>query len=103
MQEGAVLLGGFGLAHAAEHFNACCLELGDAAAGYAGIGIIQGNHHPAQARGNHRLRAGGRAAVVAAGLERHVERAAFGAITGAAQGHYFGVGFTGLAVVALAH
>ena len=53
VQEGAVLLGGFGLAHAADDFNACGLELGDAAAGHAGIRIIKGNHHPAQACGNH--------------------------------------------------
>ncbi len=55
VQEGAILLGGFGLAHAADHLNPCGFELGDAAAGHTGIGISQGNHHPAQARSNHRF------------------------------------------------
>ena len=55
MQEGAVLLGGFGLAHAADHLQTCSPQLGDATTSYPGIGITEGHHHSAQSSGKNRF------------------------------------------------
>ena len=66
-----------------------------ALAGYQRIGVLQGDHHAANASGDQRIAAGRRAPLMGAGLQRHIHRAACHRCTPAgriAQRHDFGVG-----------
>ena len=54
-------------------------------------GIARSDHHPTDPRRDHRGRAGGSLAVVAAGLERHHEGAGAGRLPRSLQRHHLGV------------
>jgi hypothetical protein len=103
VDEGAVELACFRLAHRFNHLDARLAQLCDAVAGNAWIGIAHRHHHAFHAGGDQGLAAGGGAAVVAAGLQRHHGGAVVGPRTGASQGMHLSVGCTGPLVKPLAH
>jgi len=86
-----------------DHLDPGRLQLGHAAAGHPRIGIVHGHHHPRHPGCDQGFAAGGRAAVVAAGLEGHHRGAALGPFSGLAQGPHFGVGPAGFGMEAFAH
>ena len=103
VNEGPVEGAGLGLGYAGDHLDARGPQLGEAAPRHLGVGIGHGHHHPGDAGGDHRLAAGGGAAVVAAGLQGHHQGAAAGPLARLGQGAHLGVGLAGPVVIALPH
>ena len=102
MQKGPVLLAGLLAQHTTDHLQPRLPQLTDAAPIHPGIGILKGDHNAANARAQHRLTAGGRAAVVAAGFKGDHEGSAPGRIPGLPQGTHLGMGVSGPGMKAFA-
>ena len=103
MQKGPVLLASLLAQHTTDHFQPRLPQLPDAAPIHPGIGILQGDHNAANARAKHRLTAGGRAAVVAAGFKGDHEGSAPGRIPGLPQRTHLGMGVPSPGMKAFAH
>ena len=103
MPKGAIESLGLRPAHPLDHLQASGPQLGHALTGDQGIGVDHGQHHPGDARRDHRPAAGRRAALVTAGFERHYQCAAPGPLPGLGQGPQLGMGLAGPGVVALSH
>jgi hypothetical protein len=75
-------MGSFRRKDAADHLKAGIPQALNATTSNAGVRVGKGDHHPLDARGDHGIGAGGRAAVVTTGLESDHDRAAAGSFAG---------------------
>jgi hypothetical protein len=100
MDEGTILLGCFSLEDAGDHLQTRIAQTLNATTCHTRIRICKGHNHAPNAGLNHRLRTGGRAALMTTGLERNDDRAALGAPTGLGKGTHLGMGLTGFGVKA---
>ena len=103
VQKGPVLLAGLLAQHTTDHLQPRLPQLTDAAPIHPGIGILQGDHNAANTRAQHRLTAGGRAAVVAAGFKGDHKGSAPGRIPGLPQRTHLGMGVSSPRMKAFAH
>src|SRR5207245_1077196 len=102
LHESAVELERLALEQPSLDFDAPFAQRRGAASVDLGVGIGGGIHHARHARLEQRLDAGGRAAVMAAGLERHVHRSPRGLRSGGLERLDLGVCLAGALVPALA-
>jgi hypothetical protein len=96
-------MGSFRLKDAADHLKAGIPQALNATTSDAGIGIGEAHHHPLDARSDHGIGTGGRAAVVTTGFEGDHDRAAAGGIPGLGQGAHLGMGLPSAGMKAFAH
>ena len=103
VQKGAVLAGRLLLPHARDHLQPRRPQPGQPVPRHPRIRIGESHHHPRQPRRDHRVTAGWRAAVVAAGLKGHHQGATPGPHSRLPQGAHLRVRLPGPGMEAFPH
>jgi hypothetical protein len=89
--------------HTTDHLQTRLTQLTNAAPIHSGVGVLQSDHNPTNARLKHRLTARGRAAVVATGFQGDHKGSVSGRIPGLPQSTHLGMGGTGPRMKAFAN